>query len=544
MRAISVVSLLFLAFSVSWGDAAALSRAATLYSAGHGGVNSISCAAPGACAAGGYYNGGPPVGFPPFVVSERNGSWRHSIEVSGVAPETSLVSTLNDVGVESISCAAAGDCAVGGIDGYGQAFVAGEKNGRWRHAIEVPGLKTLEGGNGVTNADVISCAAAGDCAAGGYYSDRRSNRVHAFVVNETNGRWRKAIEVPGTATLNTGYDGRVDAVSCAAPGDCTAGVTYVNEPHDRALLVSETNGRWGKAITVPGLAALYGKGGGADVSSISCAAPGDCAAGGNYTNGRTSQAFVVSEQNGRWERAIEVPGTATLNAGGSARVDSVSCGASGDCAAGGYYTDHRNEQAFVVSEKNGRWRQAIEVPGTAALNIGGEAEADSISCADAGDCAVAGFYDPKHSQSHYQPFVVSETNGSWGTAIEAPGTATLAGGIGSVISISCATAGNCAVGGNVPDGGGANRAFVVSETNGSWANAIRVSNFPASCVVPNVVGKPIRAAKKSLNAAHCGLGKITNAYSTLQTGRVTAQRPKPGRVLSAGSKVALTVSRG
>ena len=48
---------------------------------------------------------------------------------------------------------------------------------------------------------------------------------------------------------------------------------------------------------------------------------------------------MVSETNGSWGDAVEVPGTAALNSGGNASVDSVSCAAAGACAAGGLYTD-------------------------------------------------------------------------------------------------------------------------------------------------------------------------------------------------------------
>ena len=49
--------------------------------------------------------------------------------------------------------------------------------------------------------------------------------------------------------------------------------------------------------------------------------------------------------------AVEVPRTATLNAGGEALIESVSCTSAGHCSAGGRYTDssHRS-QAFVVSQ--------------------------------------------------------------------------------------------------------------------------------------------------------------------------------------------------
>lgn len=75
---------------------------------------------------------------------------------------------------------------------------------------------------------------------------------------------------------------------------------------------------------------------------------------------------------GLWGRAIEVPGLGALNTGGNASITSVSCASAGKCAAGGFYTDgHRRQQGFTVTEKNGAWGQAVEVPGLAALNKGG-----------------------------------------------------------------------------------------------------------------------------------------------------------------------------
>ncbi len=88
---------------------------------------------------------------------------------------------------------------------------------------------------------------------------------------------------------------------------------------------------------------------------MSCASAGNCAAGGDY-NHRGLQGFVAVERNGRWGTAIEVPGLAALNTGGGATVSSVSCAPTGTCAAGGYaaggyYADAPdNFQGFVVSQ--------------------------------------------------------------------------------------------------------------------------------------------------------------------------------------------------
>lgn len=53
-----------------------------------------------------------------------------------------------------------------------------------------------------------------------------------------------------------------------------------------------------------------------------------------------------------WGRALEVPGLAALNAGGNARVLSVSCWRAGDCGAGGFYTRRLGyREAFVVQRR-------------------------------------------------------------------------------------------------------------------------------------------------------------------------------------------------
>jgi hypothetical protein len=54
-----------------------------------------------------------------------------------------------------------------------------------------------------------------------------------------------------------------------------------------------------------------------------------------------------------------------------------------------------------------------EVPGTAAVDQGGPAEALSVSCASAGNCAAAGWY--AGSSGGVQAFVASEVNGTWNT---------------------------------------------------------------------------------------------------------------------------------
>jgi hypothetical protein len=89
----------------------------------------------------------------------------------------------------------------------------------------------------------------------------------------------------------------------------------------------------------------------AAVKSVSCASAGSCAAGGDYVDSSGHlQAFVAIQRSSRWATAIEVPGTAALDAGGKAQVNSVSCNQAGSCTAGGFYMrPHGPNQGFVVS---------------------------------------------------------------------------------------------------------------------------------------------------------------------------------------------------
>jgi hypothetical protein len=401
-------------------------------------------------------------------------AWSHAKALPGLR----ALNAGGFVTVTGVSCTSAGNCAVGGsyTDGSHstQAYVASERNGRWGKAKEVPGSATLNA-DGDAQVTSVSCrGSAGNCAAGGFYTDG-SHHKQAFVISERNGRWGKAIEVPGSGTLNADGYATTAAVSCGSAGNCTAGGNYRDGSYEnQAFLVRQRNGRWGNAVEVPGSATLNADGG-AQVISVSCPSAGNCAAGGLYLDGSAHlQAFVVSERNGHWANAIEVPGSAALNSGNDAEVDSVSCTSAGNCAAGGYYTDSSADiEAFVVGERNGHWANAIEVPGSAALNSGDAAEIFSVSCSSAGNCAAGGFYTD--SSTDIEAFVVGEHNGHWANAIEVPGSAALnSGNDAEVFSVSCPSAGNCVAGGFYTDSSATFQALVASERNGHWGNAIEV----------------------------------------------------------------------
>ncbi len=446
----------------TWGTAAEVPGTGALNKSGDAEVLSVSCATETDCGAGGSYEDAS-VQLQAFVVDKADGTWGTAIKVPGAA-------ALNEGGsawVASVSCVAAGECVAGGsytdASGRIQTFVASEADGTWGSAIALPGIEALNRG-GSARITSVSCAAAGECVAGGSYTDA-SGRIQAFVASEAHGTWHRATEAPGTAALNRGGSAKVASVSCGAVGDCGAGGSYTDRAgHVQAFVVNEKHGRWGTAIEVPATAVLN-KGGSAKITSVSCAAAGECSAGGSYADGANLlQAFVVDEKNGKWGSATELPGSEALNKGGAAWVTSVSCAEPGECGAGGSYTDADFYiQAFVVSERDGKWGAAVEVPGTAELNQGGIAKVTSVSCPSAGSCAAAGSYTD--DSYRVEPFVVDEKDGKWAAAIEVPGTNDLnATGNGAAASVSCAAAGHCSVGGMYDDAAYKFQAFVSDQS--------------------------------------------------------------------------------
>jgi D-alanine-D-alanine ligase-like ATP-grasp enzyme len=435
----------------TWGTARRVAGA--LNTGGAAEVRSVSCGSPGNCSAGGNLESS--TGSQAWVASEKNGKWGAAKTVAGA------LNAGGNASIGAVSCASAGNCGAGGTygnrSGRMQAFVISEVNGTWRTAREIAGALNTGG-----NAQVytVSCGSAGNCSAGGYYRDR-SGRYQAFAVAEKNGKWGTAKTV--ARALNAGGNASIGAVSCASAGNCSAGGQYVDRSrHSQAFVINQVHGTWGRVTKV----AAPIRDGSASIDSVSCGSAGNCSAGGSYSRNGSARAemFVVDEVHGRWGTAREVPGSAALNTGGAATLWSVSCASAGNCSAGGSYRHgDRGVQAFVVNEVDGTWRNGEEVPGTAALNAGGNAQVGSVSCASAGNCSAAGFY--ADVRGHMQAFVVDEVHGTWGNAKEVPGTAARnQGGHAVVASLSCASASHCSAGGYYFRTKSVQQAFVVNKS--------------------------------------------------------------------------------
>ena len=74
--------------------------------------------------------------------------------------------------------------------------------------------------------------------------------------------------------------------------------------------------------------------------------------------------------------------------------------------------------------------------------------------------------------------------------------------------------------------------------------AVRATFVLRPCVVPNVVGKRLTAARAAIRKAFCSVGKVKLVASSKASGRVVSQKPRHGKRLKQHAKIALAVSKG
>jgi hypothetical protein len=400
--------------------------------------------------------------FAPALVAQAASTWGLLLPLH--IASTNIPGEITSV--NAMSCSSVGNCSAGGTyatKSGEQAFVVNEKRGTWGNVASVPGVSALDvGGNAALTS--IACGSAGNCSAVGTYTDG-SYQSQAFVTSETNGAWDTAVELPGLAALGVGTSA-VSNISCGSVGNCAVGFSIGASGEGFIVgVVSETDGAWSSAVPLPGSGSLF-QGSGFLSYDISCSYPGNCSVSGTYDGSSGSQGFVDSEVNGVWGDVAAVPGLSQLDVLSEANFDSISCSTPGNCSAGGSYAatlvgSTYYPEAFVVSETNGVWGNAIEVPGSAALNPGGYATVESISCSSPGNCDTVGTATEaigaaSDNKGLGVSFSSTEEDGVWKRATEIfKGTTT--------VFVSCRSVGNCDAAANNLD-----EVLTKSETNGVW----------------------------------------------------------------------------
>ena len=382
----------------------------------------ISCASAGNCAAVGSYDGENSA----FAMDERGGTWQPPV-------------LLADGAFTSVACSGVGQCVAAGND-LGQPFVVSESAGTWGSPQVV--LQAPTGyGSGVNS---VACGSSGNCVVGGW--ENYVGGQLAVVADETDGTWGSPHVVADNlnAVQDTPEDS-VTAVSCSSAGNCGAGGEYGSRSYQQDFVVSETNGTWSDAVEVAGALNLGDVGSTTfGISSISCPTDGNCAAGGAYFDRNANLgAFVVDETAGTWKSAQEAAGT--LNRGWG-KILSVSCAAAGNCSAGGFYENAAEGLGgFVVTETNGTWDGGQDVASSPVSDSA--AQVNSISCPAPGSCSAGGFYFD--SNGYRQAFVVDQSqvtvDSGLSTVSASPSSVPADGASTSTVTVTIKDSGGVAV---------------------------------------------------------------------------------------------------
>jgi hypothetical protein len=330
----------------------------------------------------------------------------------------------------------------------------------------------------------ISCTSAGNCAAVGSYIGNRL--THPLLVTESGGTWAAGVEPELPANADTSPDpdipdvgGGFYYISCPAAGDCTAVGWYTNKDAGHSIypwVLTESGGTWssGQDALLPRDASVQGdldKGPSPffGFTGLSCPSASDCTAVGGYedTNG-AEEGLILTEHDGVWSQGVRapLPPTSIPNSESNefnSPLESVSCAAPDDCAAVGWYvtSPHRSKHGLLLTERGGKWKASrLVLPAKAKAPAG--VYLTSISCPSRGNCVAAGWYGNK-GRTH--GLIVRERGGKWQRAANArlPKNAAPASKSHTFLnSVSCPSATACTAGGLYNDRSGRRQGLLLS----------------------------------------------------------------------------------
>jgi hypothetical protein len=401
--------------------------------------------------------------------------------------------------IYQVACPAAGDCV--GVGAYkdtsvssqappNQALIETERGGNWS-AANVPAanlpnaaLSVALGPAPMPYLTGVACTAVVSCVAVDAYDDSAGNQQGLIDV-EAGGPWTPiAAPLAGLQVAsNPGVE--VADVACPAFDACVAiGSDVSVNTYEQGLIETQSSSGWtAMAMPMPGNAVIASS---PNFYNVACPSPGNCAAGGYYTDSvGNQQGLLETDIGGVWQFATELDLTKLRTSPNpDASVTDVACAAAGSCTAVGNYTDASGiNRPFVVQEVAGQWQPAIELtlPANASSSAVGsngpqyDLFLNGVSCASTGNCTAVGSYDATGAND-IEPFTLTETAGVWGPGTELTlpndaGAAPATNPKAALYSVSCLGAGSCLAAGTYVAGAGANAALVARESGGNWTAA-------------------------------------------------------------------------
>ena len=364
-----------------------------------------------------------------------------------------------------------------------------------------PNVADIAGGGRV---QAFDCISVGNCVAAGFFLilNTSFDAVYqgTFLAVQTNGVWANPVEL----TVPQGSGATVSSVSCGSAGNCVVTGRYDStpeEPYDpafRPFVVTTANGVPSVAATIPGISNL------AVTTSIDCASAGNCTVAGfsSFAAGTTS-IFTSTLANGTWSNATPISGASTtLDLSQvwqwyqvpNTLSTQLSCPSVDNCTISGTIRNASNvDKTYIASQSNGAWSTAAEVPGISSVGNGTASSLTSMDCPTVSDCVATGYVKTATAVNggYFQPYVVVKSGGTWGnaTTIQGLDSSVFSATEGAASFVSCASAGECTVAGNVQnriDGRTLPRAFVatLSDPNPPTPPTEAPTTVPVTTTIP------------------------------------------------------------
>lgn len=345
---------------------------------------------------------------PSTSASSTSGSW-----TAAEAPLPADAPSNASAVLQGVTCGSAGSCVAVGYEAVpnvpGQTALIETLNGTtW--TASMPPLPSQLAQVGVYSTDLnsVTCASATSCVAVGQYEDDNSN-IGALIDTLNGGTWTAAV-----APLPAGgSDAFLDSISCTSASYCVAVGSYQPSNTSEGALIETLNGGTWTGIEGPAPTGA----GSPELSSVSCGATGFCAAVGTYMD---TIGVIETLNVGGWTAETEpMPVDAISNPsdGQGVGLDSVACPSAGSCiAVGSYLTSQGSDQGVLEEFSSGTWT-AAEAPLPADADTSRNTWFGSVACSSAASCLVVGGYNLDNNQ--YTGVLDTLTGGKW-TAVTAP----------------------------------------------------------------------------------------------------------------------------
>ena len=320
-----------------------------------------------------------------MALNLTSGTWSNEQILAPVNAPDYTFSDLNSVSCYSVgNCVAVGDYRISTIQT--ESFYAVETSGAWARGLELPVPADASTSPALTSFQSVSCVVGGTCHLVGEYLTS-GNQVHTVIDTYASGAISGSPQEVSPIGTNVGIE--LGSISCTTATSCVAVGAQASQNAEVATYVEENAGVWGTSAIVsnPNNSSPSGE----YLSSVSCVAPTDCVAAGNWVD-RQGVGFseTYTESGGLWGHAIDIPQPSNYN---NPFADDISCVASvNSCALVGALSDNRGAlHAATARMTNGKWGQLA----TAGIPFGAlvDHELLGISCAAGVQCTAVGYFN-------------------------------------------------------------------------------------------------------------------------------------------------------